>query len=166
MITPLSKELDGLDAIDDDYDSTAIAQESNDCREESNVEQGTEGDMNKTTKLSAEELALARLNLVVTGNDTDSVSTLGNPMTPASLKKARMTNMISIRTSQTDTSSVTDTSIDTRMSVIEQRISSMEQAITTSLEFSMAKIIEKIATSSASISTQPPGGESAGSQDE
>ena len=118
MITPLSKELDGLDAIVDDYDSTAIAQESNDCQEESNVEQGTEVDLNKTTKLAAEELALARLNLVVTGNDTDSVSTLGNPMTPTSLKKARMSNMISIRTSQTGTSSVTNTSIDTRMSVI------------------------------------------------
>ena len=167
MITPLSEELDGLDAIDNDYDFTVAMQDGQDFSEviEGNRDNGKEdGNNNKTT---AEEQALARLNLIVTGKDTDSVSTLGNPMTPANLKKARMSNMISIRTSQTDTSSVTNTSIDTRMSVIEQRISSMEQTITNSLEISMAKIMEKMSTtSSTSISTQPPGGESAGRENE
>lgn len=167
MITPLSEELDGLDAIDNDYDFTVAMQDGQDFSEviEGNGDNGKEdGNNNKTT---AEEQALARLNLIVTGKDTDSVSTLGNPMTPANLKKARMSNMISIRTSQTDTSSVTNTSIDTRMSVIEQRISSMEQTITNSLEISLAKIMEKMSTtSSTSISTQPPGGESAGRENE
>ena len=167
MITPLSEELDGLDAIDNDYDFTVVMQEGPNPSEDIEGDKETGNEVSNNNKMTAEELAMARLNLIVTGKDTDSVSTLGNPMTPANLKKARMSNMISIRTNQTDTSSVTDTSLDSRMSVIEQRISSMEQSITNSLEISMAKIMEKMSTTSpSSFLTQPPGGELAGSENE
>ena len=118
-------------------------------------------------KQSAEEAALARLNMVVTGNETDSVSTLGNPMTPAKLQKARLSSMIPIRTSPSGTSSITDSSMTSRMTAIEQRISSMEESITQSLEVSMAKIIEKMNSSNTtSITNAPPGGEIAGQGNE
>jgi len=39
----------------------------------------------KTPKTAA-ELAAARLNIVVTGGDEDSVSTLGKPLSPAKIR--------------------------------------------------------------------------------
>ena len=93
--------------------------------------------------------------------------TLGNLTTPANLQKARVSNMIAIKTGQFGTSSVTDNSMDSKMSAIEQRIFFMEETITQSLNMSMAKIIEKMSsTISASITNQPPGGELAGRDDE
>ena len=95
------------------------------------------------------------------------MSALENPTTPANLQKARVFNMIAIRTSQSGTSSVTDNSMDSRMSAIEQCISSMEKTITQSFNTSIVKIIEKMSsTTPASITTQPPGGELAGRDDE
>ena len=103
----------------------------------------------------------------MTGADTDSVSTLGNPSTPANIRRARVSNMIAIRTAQSGTSSVTDSSLDSRMSAIEQRINSMETSITNSLEASMARLLERMNPPSLSLPmTQPPGGEIAGREDE
>ena len=62
---------------------------------------------------------------------------------------------------------MTDTSMDSRMSAIEQRINSMEESITNSLEVSMVRLLERInPPSPMSIRTQPPGGELAGRQNE
>jgi hypothetical protein len=169
MITPLSEELDGLEAIDDDYDFTVTETQSS--RNEENDETLNNNNMNtnntSSQRESAEDAALARLNLVMTGADTDSVSTLGNPSTPANIRRDRVSNMIAIRTAQSGTSSVTDSSLDSRMSAIEQRINSMETSITNSLEASMARLLERMNPPSLSLPmTQPPGGEIAGREDE
>ena len=160
-ITPLSDELEGLETIDDDYNFIAIEGEDyNNLREKENTN-------NELKMTSAEESAVAKLNLVVTGKDEDSVSTIGNPMTPANLKRAQISNMIAIRTNQSGSSSVTDISLDTRMSVIEQRIMTMEQTITRNLEKSMTKLMERMTASpEISVLTQPPGGEAAGQENE
>ena len=159
VINPLSKELDGLEAIDDDYDFTVAGNEEDvNLQNNNTTEEGEE-----TRKQSAEELALARLNLVVTGNETDSVSTLGNPMTPSSLQKARLSTMIPIRNAPSGTSSITDSSVNSRMTAIEQRISSMEESITQSLQVSMERIIEKMNSSNTDA---PPGGDIAGQENE
>ena len=163
IINPLSKELDGLEAIDEDYDFTVAGNED----DKSNSNKSSNIEPNEIHKESAEERALARLNMVVTGEDTDSVSTLGNPVTPASIQRARLSGMIPIRTAQSGTSSITDSSMSSRMSAIEKRIMTMEETITQSLENSMTKIIEKMKSPNAtSITNQPPGGESAGSGNE
>ena len=150
MITPLSEELDGLEAIDDDYDFTVAPTGiglnldiNNNTNDNDNVV-----DNFATQTSDAEQAALSRLNLVVTGADTDSVSTLGNSSTPANLQRARISNMLAIRSAQSGTSSVTDTSIDSRMTAIEQRINSMEESITSSLEASMARLLERMSSSS------------------
>ena len=169
MITPLSEELDGLEAIDDDYDFTVAPEEgSQEFDTNNNMNNNDHVVENMVTQTSnAKQAALARLNLVVTGVDTDSVSTLGNPTTPANLQRARVYNMLAIRSAQSGTSSMTDTSMDSRMPAIEQRINSMEESITNSLKASMARLLERInPPSPMSIRTQPPGGESAGRQNE
>ena len=75
--------------------------------------------------------------------------------------------MMQVRTGQSNTSSVTDTSMGSRMSVIEQHIASMETSITHSLEKAIAEIIRtKCDSTTTSIETQPPGGELAGRDNE
>ena len=102
MITPLSEELDGLEAIDDDYDFAVAPEEgSQEFDTNNNMNNNDHVVENMMTQTSnAEQVALARLNLVVTGVDTGSVSTLGNPTTPANLQRARVSNMLAIRSTQ------------------------------------------------------------------
>ena len=169
LISPLSEELDGLETIDDDYDFTLVQSEGSKNEKTKDTTNGEEGENNNVTtqRPTAEDAALTRLNLVVTGADTDSVSTLGNPASPGNIQKAKFSNMLAIRTAQSGTSSITESSLDSRMTTIEQRISSMEQSFTSSLEKFMANIIEKMTTpSQLSFETQLPGGEIAGRQDE
>ena len=166
LITPLSKELEGLEALDDDYNFSTqmLGKEQQENREETmNDNNKLKTDTRKRNKSAAEELALARLNLVVTGEDNDSVSTLGNPMTPASVQKAKISNMIPLRTARSNASSITESSINSRMTAIEQRIESMEESITQSLEKTMEKIIDRMSANNSSLLlNQPPGGELAG----
>ena len=169
LISPLSEELDGLETIDDDYDFTLVQSEGSKNEKTKDTTNGEEGEINNVTTLrpTAEDAALTRLNLVVTGADTDSVSTLGNPASPGNIQKAKFSNMLAIRTTQSGTSSITEFSLDSRMTTIEQRISSMEKSFTNSLERFMSNLIEKMTTpSQLSFETQLPGGEIAGRQDE
>ena len=169
MISPLSEELEGLETIDDDYDFTLVQTEVSTNEEKKDTLNGRESDSNKvTTQRSAvEDAALTRLNMIVTGTDTDSVSTLGNPASPDNIQKAKFSNMLAIRTAQSGASSITELSIDSRMTNIEQRINTMEKSFTNSLENFMAKLIEKMCSpSQLSHETQLPGGEIAGRQDE
>ena len=169
LINPLSKELDGIEEMDDDYDFTGEEQESgkveynNKVSDDKEVHQGN----SQIQKPSAEDVAITKLNLIVTGADTDSVSTLGNPATPSIRQKATTTNMMQAITGQSSISSVTETSMDSKISAIEQRISSMEKSITYSLEKAIAEITKKNNPNTiTSKMTQLPGGELAGSQNE
>ena len=75
--------------------------------------------------------------------------------------------MMQAITGQSSISSVTETSMDSKISAIEQRISSMEKSITYSLEKAIAEIIKKNNPNTiTSKMPQLPGGESAGSQNE
>ena len=96
LITPLSVELDGLDEIDQDYDFTIATyeeiQEEGISEKIKNKEKYSQNTYAK--KYSAEDLALTKLNLIVTGVDTDFVSTLGNPSTPALSQRVRASTMM------------------------------------------------------------------------
>ena len=75
--------------------------------------------------------------------------------------------MMQAITGQSSISSVTETSMDSKISAIEQRISSMEKSITYSLEKAIAEITKKNNPNTiTSKMTQLPGGELAGSQNE
>ena len=155
--------------MDDDYDFTGEEQESgkegynNKVSDDKDVHQNN----SQIQKPSAEDLAITKLNLIVTGADTDSVSTLGNPATPSMRQKATTTNMMQAITGQSSISSVTETSMDSKISAIEQRISSMEKSITYSLEKAIAEITKKNNPNTiTSKMTQLPGGESAGRENE
>ena len=169
LITPLAKELDGIEEIDQDYDFTG---ETEDGNKEGNNNKNSENEKrylqhSHQPKPSAEDLALTKLNLIVTGEDTDSVSTLGNPTTPATRKEANASNIFRVRAGLSTNSSITETSMESRMSAIEHRITSMEKSITHSLEKAITEIITKgIPKTPTSKTTQLPGGESAGSQNE
>ena len=93
----------------------------------------------------------------------EEVSTLGNPVTPDNVQRARISNMMPMRIARSSASSMTESTLNSRMSAIEQRIELMEETITQSVERSMAKIIEKMSpANSPPITSQPPGGEVAG----
>ena len=169
LINPLSKELDGIEEMDDDYDFTGEEQESGKVEYNNKVSDDKEVHQSNSQiqKPSAEDVAITKLNLIVTGADTDSVSTLGNPATPSIIQKATTTNMMQAITGQSSISSVTETSMDSKISAIEQRISLMEKSITYSLEKAIAEITKKNNPNTiTSKMTQLPGGESAGSQNE
>ena len=69
---------------------------------------------------TAAELATTRLNLVVTGEDKDSVSTLGNPLSPAHLRARNVSSLLPIIDLSSKTSVQSSTTLGTRISVMEQ----------------------------------------------
>ena len=71
------------------------------------------------------ELAAARLNLVVKGGDEDSVSTLENPLSPAHLRARNVSSLLHIIGISSEISVQSSSTLDTRISVIEQSMHSM-----------------------------------------
>ena len=147
-MNPLSKELDGLEAVDMDYDFSVAG----------------EGEIGKRTKLKSVDetgdkkdrtpavLAAERLNMVITGGDEDSVSTMGNPLSPAHLK-AYKSSLLPVGSGSSVTSS--SSTINTRMSAMESQMQRMEN--------SMNNVFEKMQESqSMKTTSEPPGGASAG----
>lgn len=74
--------MDELGIVDNDYDfSVAPNAEVNKTAE------STDTTNKGSRKMTATELALSKMNLVLNGQDADSVSTLGNPLSPKQLLK-------------------------------------------------------------------------------
>lgn len=76
-----------------------------------------------TGKMTAAELSLSKMNLVITGRDTDSVSILGNPISPGRLycktKSTLTTASVGAGTRNTFT-------LDSQVSAMEEQIILME----------------------------------------
>jgi len=93
----------------------------------------------KTTKTAA-ELAAARLNMVVTGGDEDSVSTLGNSLFPAKIRQQVASSLLLAApgVSWGDSASVqSGAAMDTRLSAMEQTMQTLAEVIEKRFDDSM-----------------------------
>ena len=158
IVNPLSTELDGLEAVDNDYDFSVAHQEEN-----QKIDATIVGETPKT----ASELAAARLNLVVTGGDGDSVSTLGNPLSPARIRQQVISSLLPAApgVSWGDSASVqSSATMDTRLSAMEQTMQTLAVDMEKKFEDSMNKFFNRMQSANqANVQEQqPPGGASAG----
>ena len=148
IINPLSREMDGLEAMDNDYDFSVVADlGSPSAGEAKDVEEsGNDG------KMTAQELALSKMNLVLTGQDEDSVSTLGNPMSPGHLSRRTRSSLMAASSGTSVRSSVT---MDTRMTAVEDQINAMEVNLKKGIDESLASFIEKFQVAQAQPKHSP-----------
>ena len=132
IINPLSRELDELEGADDDYDfSVAFNEETKNSPTIVGVQ--AEGGA-LTGKMTAQEMALSKMNLVLTGQDTDSVSTLGNPLSPRWLQKKGASLIanpspaggIAQFPTPSVASAMSGRTLESRVSQMEERLSQME----------------------------------------
>ena len=132
----LSRELDGLEAMDNDYDfSVVVDLDATNVEELQEVEDTTNED-----KMTAQELALTKMNLVLTGQDADSVSTLGNPSSPANVSRRSRSSLMAAHSGASAKSSVT---MDSRMTAVEDQISAMEVNLKKGFDDSLASFFVK-----------------------
>ena len=158
VVNPCSKELDRLEAIDGDYDLSAANPVASASKEKG------AGITTVGINTTAAALASTKLNMVLTGQDTDSVSTLGNPLSPARITKTTDTSLIDMGDT-TSTSSVTSlSSLDTRVSTMEATINSMKEDVVAGVDAKLDAFFTKFLA--AQSAPQPPGGESAGQSNE
>ena len=160
IVNPLSKELDGLEAMDADLDFSGMVEE------DKQMAVGGEAGVVLNT---AAEMAAARLNMVVTGGEEDSVSTMGNPLSPDRLKQIRAAAMLpaSAGISWGGGDSVqSSATMDTRMSTMEQTVATMVGEMEKKFDDRMDKFFHRMQLAKASeVVTQPPDGASVGEQD-
>ena len=157
IINPLSKQLDVLEGLDLDYNfETMEDDKEGDKGEKEKKERRTE-DNGKSTP---EELALARMNLVLNGRDDDSVSTLGSPLRMSGKTPAKVTGqgMITINRSSPSNSIQSAMTMDSRVTALEDQIVSMETNISNKMEASFAMLLARL----PAVNNQPPGGTLAG----
>ena len=153
FINPLSKELDGLEAMDNDYDFSVVMDVC-ECNDNTTVDKEEEG---VKDKMSAVELALSKMNLVLAGQDADSVSTLGNPMSPDRLYSTNKSTLIAASSGASVRSAFT---LDSRVSAMEEQMNSMEVNLKKGFDESLNSFFQKF--QAAQAPQKPPGGELAG----
>ena len=159
IVNPLSKELDGLEAVDNDYDFSEVSPTINNTQDKSSGAMSAGFVLPKT----AAELAAARLNMVVTGGDEDSVSTMGNPLSPASITAHRQSSLLPAIGISSGSSVRSTATMDTRISTIEQNMQIMEMNIQKRFDSSMDKLFSRLQESQSVKTThEPPGGATAG----
>ena len=166
IVNPLSKELDGLEAMDNDYDFSVAPTEE--------IKKGGKvpGAMSSgyVPPKTAAELAAARLNMVVTGGDEDSVSTLGNPLSPSRLRQSIASSLLpsapGVAWGTGVSASASVQSMDTRLSTMEQTMQSLAVDMEKKFESSMEKFFIRMQASVRETveeqDDQPPGGALAG----
>ena len=162
ICNPLSKELDGLEAMDEDYDL------GEDYLEEVAKVSGTN---EAKEPPSADALAASKLNMVLYGDGEDSVSTLGNPLTPEVMsRRVRSTLIAASATNQRTTignssiSVMSANTLDTRISVMEEQLGKLEGNLQKGFQSQMDSFFERM--QSLQNKPQPPGGELAGGVNE
>jgi len=148
--------LDGLEVGDNNYDFSVF-------HEEKNKKKDVIGGV-KTLKEAA-ELAAARLNMVVTGGDEDSVSTLGNPLSPAKIRQQVASSVLPAApgVSRGDSASVqSGVMMDTRLSAMEQIMQTLAEDIEKRFEDSMDRFFNRIqlVKQASEQEQEPPGGAS------
>ena len=158
IVNPLSKELDGLENVDDDYDFTVAGQ---DVAAAGVKVVDSNGDKGPPT---AAELAATRLNMVVTGGDDDSVSTMGNPLTPARIRAYQQSSVFPVSFGVNSAASVnTSGTMDTRMTAMEETMQTMAVDMEKKFDASIDKFFARMqAQKVVEEDKQPPGGASAG----
>ena len=148
---PLSKDLEELDDGDGDYNFVVEFSKEG----EGNIAEEGERALPK----AATELAATHLDRVITGEDDDSISTIGNG-TMASRRWTPRTIGVAMVDSPASGISVSEQSYATmssRVSQIEEKISSMELNIANSVNKSIEAMLAKITQQK---DTNPVGGQS------
>ena len=165
IINPLSRELDELEGADDDYDFSVAFNEETNNPPIAGVQVGGGA---LTGKMTAQEMALSKMNLVLTGQDTDSVSTLGNPLSPRRLQKKGASLIanpspaggIAQIPSPSVVSAMSSRTMESRVSQMEEQLSQMETNINKNMNATLESLFKKFG---AGVQTsQPPGGALAG----
>ena len=155
IMNPMGKDLENIDAADNDY-NFVIEMEGDEKEETTNKLLGF-------MPQAAVELTQNHLERVVTGLDDDSISTIGNG-TVASRRWTPRTIMATPRDSPTGRSassglSVSEQSYSTmnsRVSQIEEKLTSLEVNITNAMNKSLEALLEKLAAQN----NKPAGGKS------
>ena len=155
IMNPMGKDLENIDAADNDY-NFVIEMEGDEKEETTNKLLGF-------MPQAAVELTQNHLERVVTGLDDDSISTIGNG-TVASRRWTPRTIMATPRDSPTGRSassglSVSEQSYSTmnsRVSQIEEKLTSLEVNITNAMNKSLEALLEKLAPQN----NKPAGGKS------
>ena len=158
IVNPLSKELEVLEKLDDDYDFSKV------MNAERKKDKGGAMSEGFVAPKTAAELAAARLNMIVAGDDEDSVSTLGNPLSPAKIRAHQVSSLLPAAVGMSGGASVlTSGTLDTRMSAMEQTMQSMAVDMEQRFDASIEKFFARLQTDNAKeTDKQPPGGASAG----
>ena len=155
IMNPMGKDLENIDAADNDY-NFVIEMEGDEKEETTNKLLGF-------MPQAAVELTQNHLERVVTGLDDDSISTIGNG-TVASRRWTPRTIMATPRDSPAGRSassglSVSEQSYSTmnsRVSQIEEKLTSLEVNITNAMNKSLEALLEKLAPQN----NKPAGGKS------
>lgn len=154
VINPLSRELDGLGGMDADFDFTASAP----IAEPTDEEPATV--MEKNTASTAVALASNRLNMVLNGIDNDSISTLGNPISPVKHNHKPSPSVIEMPALPSGSSVNSGITLDSRVSAIESQISTMQSTVVAGVDAKLEAFFTKFMA--AQSAAQLPGGEVAG----
>ena len=166
IINPLSKEMDGVEAMDNDYDFSVAQLQA----EKKNIKAPGAMSEGFVPPKTAAELAAARLNMIVTGGDEDSVSTLGNPLSPEKIRQHVISSLLpaapSVYASANASvhSAGTIATMDTRLSTMELTMQSLAVDMEKKFDSSMNKFFERLQgkVSENDNEDQPPGGVLAG----
>ena len=149
IINPLSRELDELEVADDDYDfSVAFNEEVKNPAAISGVRVAG---VAITGQMTAQEMTLSKMNLVLMGQDTDSVSTLGNPLSPRRLQKEGALvianpsppgGVVQVP-SRSVASVLSERTLDSRVSQMEEQLSQMESNINKNMNATLESLFLK-----------------------
>ena len=159
MISPMNKDLENIDAADSDYNFVMdmVVDENGDLS----------NDFMGTMPKAAVELTQNHLERVVTGLDDDSISTIGNG-TVASRRWTPRTIGATTGDSPAGRSTSSGLSVSeqsyatmgSRVSQIEEKLTSLEMNITNAMNKSIEAMLEKLAHNN-----NKPTGEKSGKND-
>ena len=148
IINPLSRELDELEEGDQDYRFSAVAEEA----EVIDLAAAAE----PSTPLTAQELALSRMNVLINEQDADSVSTLGHSPRRRQIPTSLINNTPGVSSA---TSISTAATFESRLSTMESTMEDFKVSIQTSFQESIRELLANLPQAN---SAQPPGGALAG----
>ena len=151
IVNPLSKELDLIEDGDADYSFAVPPPES--ATETVTTTQNTD-------QLTPQEIALSRMNLLINAPDADSVSTMGNPLSP-NRNRSRLQGLIPNNAGMASSGSVASAAtIESRLSMLENNIQDFKSSMKSTFQESIKELLANL----PSNQSQPPGGAAAGEQ--
>ena len=148
MYQQQSRELDELEEGDQDYRFSAVAEELEVIDLAALAE--------PSTPLTAQELALSRMNVLINEQDADSVSTLGHSPRRRQIPTSLINNTPGVSSA---TSISTAATFESRLSTMESTMEDFKVSIQTSFQESIRELLANLPQTN---SAQPPGGALAG----